>query len=234
MGHTQARPAATAERGEVAKSARPRPCTPTFGDSVSAVMDAHEMAPLDAAEALAADPRIGRTLLGYAYKKTRDRERMQEVAQEAIARVLEGRGWCRWDPDRKSLLNHLSDVVDSLVANQDRRAYVKRERPMAEDDEGTPDSDPSPEQQLDTLEQVERKKRLAARVMERVAGDRIIPGMLQHEQEGIGQASELASRLHCSVKDIYRARERLAHHRDQVLDEERKLEEQRTKGLVKP
>jgi DNA-directed RNA polymerase specialized sigma24 family protein len=198
-------------------------------------MEAGKTAPLGAAEVLAADPRIGRILLAYAFKKTRDRERTQEVAQDAIARVLAGRGWCRWDPDRKSLLNHLSDVVESLVANQNRRASVNRERPMAEDDEeAEPDSSPSPEQRFDSHEQLERKRRLAARVMERVAEDRIIPRMLECEQEGIDQASELASRLDCSVKDIYRARERLAYHRDQVLEEERKLEEERVKGRAMP
>jgi DNA-directed RNA polymerase specialized sigma24 family protein len=197
-------------------------------------MDARKTAPQAAAEVLAADPRIGRILIGYAYMKTHNKVRMQEVAQEAITRVLEGRGWYRWDASRKSLLNHLSDVVDSLVANQNRRASVKRERPMTEDDERKPDSTPSPEQQIDTLEELERKRRLAALVMERVAEDPIIPGMLEHEKAGSGQASELASLLRCKAKDIYRARERLAYHRNQVLEEERRLEEQRTKGRAKP
>ena len=46
--------------------------------------------------------------------------------------------------------------------------------------------------------------------MDRVAKDPIIPGIPRHEQEGIEKASELASKLQCSPKDIYRARERLA------------------------
>ena len=189
------------------------------------------MAPPDPRELLSTDPEIGRKLVGYAYKKTRDRTRMRDVAQEAIARVLEGRGWYRWDPNRKSLLDHLSDVVDSLVANQNRRASVKREQPMGEgDDERKPDSTPSPERQIDSIEQLERKRRLAVRVMERVAGDAIIPDMLKHEQAGIGKASELAGLLHCAVRDIYRARERLAYHRDEVLEEDRKQEEKRLKG----
>ena len=70
--------------------------------------------------------------------------------------------------------------------------------------------------------------------MDRVAKDPIIPGIPRHEQEGIEKASELASKLQCSPKDIYRARERLAHHRDQVLEEERKLEERRVKERAKP
>jgi hypothetical protein len=68
-----------------------------------------------------------------------------------------------------------------------------------------------------------------ARVIERVRKDAIIIGMLKHNLDGIEGASELAALLHCAVKDIYRARERLAHHRDQVLEEERREEETRMK-----
>jgi DNA-directed RNA polymerase specialized sigma24 family protein len=193
-------------------------------------MEAGKMATPDARELLATDPRIGRMLVAYAYKRTRSQTRMREVAQEAMACVLEGRGWYRWDPNRKSLLNHLSDVVDSLVANEDRRASKRREQPSVKSDERKPDSTPSADQQIDAIEELERKRRLASRVMERVAEDPIIPGMLEHEQAGVGKASELAALLHCSVKEIYRARERLAHHRDRVLEEERKREQERMKG----
>ena len=194
-------------------------------------MVAGTAASLDARELLATDPRISRLLYGYAYKKTRSEVRMREVAQEAMARVLKGRGWYRWDPSSKALLDHLSDVVDSLVANENRRAAKQREQPMAEgEDEGKADSTPSPEEQLDAAQELASKRRVVARVMERVAGDAIIPGMLQHGEEGITKASDLAALLRCSAKDIYRARERLAYHRDQVLEEERKLEEQRRKG----
>jgi hypothetical protein len=188
------------------------------------------IAPPDPRELLRNDPEIGRKLVGYAFKKTHDPTSTREVSQEAIARVLEGRGWHRWDPNRETLLNHLCDVVDSLVANENRRVSMKRETPMDEEDERKPDPAPSPEQQIDATEQLRRKRRLAARVMERVAKDPILPDMLKHEQAGIGTASELAGLLHCSVRDIYRARERLAYHRDEVLEEERKEEELRLTG----
>ncbi len=48
--------------------------------------------------------------------------------------------------------------------------------------------------------------------------------MLALEQEGIDGAAEIASRLQCTVKDVYRMRERVAHHRDKVLEEERRKE----------
>ena len=103
-------------------------------------------------------------------------------------------------------------------------------QPMVDSDESKPDSTPSPDQQIDAIEELERKRRLASRVMDRVAEDPIIPGMLKHEQAGVGKASELAALLNCSVKEIYRARERLAHNRNRVLEEERKHEQERMKG----
>ena len=193
------------------------------------------MAPQSAAEVLHADPRLHLLLFGYACTKTRDKELAEELAQEAVACVLAGQGFYRWDRDRKSLLDHLSDVIESLLANRRRRAYVKREEPMAEDaDDRSPDSKPSAEQQIDSREELERKLHLAERIRERVAKDPIIPAMLKYRKKGIEKPAELATRVGCSAKDIYRAVERLAHHRKAVLEEERKLEEQRMKGRAKP
>jgi hypothetical protein len=95
------------------------------------------------------------------------------------------------------------------------------------DAERQPDSAPSPEQQLSARQELAHKRQLAARVMERMGQDPIIKGMLEHEGAGIHRASELAALLHCSVKDIHRARERLAYRRDQVLEEDRQQEEKR-------
>jgi hypothetical protein len=194
-------------------------------------MAAPTLAPADARNVLASDPQIGRRLLAYAHKKTRDRTRTLEIAQEAITRVLEGHGFCRWAPERKGLFGHLADVVDSLVANQARRDAVWREQPMTEEDEERQvDSSPSPEQRIDAIEELERKRRLVRAVLARVAQDRIITGMLERQQAGVDKASELAELLHCSAQDIYRARERLAYHRHQVLEEDRRNDPQRTKG----
>jgi hypothetical protein len=71
------------------------------------------------------DPTIAEKLLGYAYKKTSDISRAKDAAQEAVARMLEGKGFCRWDPGGKTLLNHLADIVDTVVANENRRAAAR-------------------------------------------------------------------------------------------------------------
>ena len=135
--------------------------------------------------------------------------------------------------ERKSLLNHLSDVVDSIVGNDNQRAARRRERPMAAgDEERQPDSAPSAEEQIGAREDLARKRRLAARVKGRVAKDAVLTGMLEHQSAGVDAASKLAALMGCTVKDIYRARERLAYHREQVLAEEREEEEKRVKKEV--
>ena len=180
------------------------------------------------AQVLAADPETGRRLLGYAKNKCRGRGDAREVAHEATLRVLAGKGWHRWDPYRRTLLNHLADVVDSLVANATRRASLRRERPMSDGEEdGAPDSTPSPEERLAAEQDLERRRRLKARVMARVEGDPIIPRMLAHEQSGISDAAALAAVLGCAPKDIKRARERLAYHRNLVVAEAEQEEAER-------
>ena len=67
-------------------------------------------------------------------------------------------------------------------------------------------------------------------MLERVARDRIIQGIVKYDQAGVESAPELAALLGCSVKDIYRARDRLTYHGERVLEEERKHEERRKKG----
>ena len=49
--------------------------------------------------------------------------------------------------------------------------------------------------------------------------------MLQLEEEGVHDASVQAERMGCTVRDIYRARERIAHHRDAVLAQHGKASE---------
>jgi DNA-directed RNA polymerase specialized sigma24 family protein len=190
-------------------------------------MDSGAGGPNDPRDVLRKDASIAKKLLGYAYTKTRNITRAQDAAQEAIARVLEGKGWYAWKPDAKSLLDHLCDVVDTVVANESRRAGKRRERPIrSKDDEGNPvddavpDSAPNVSQQIESLEEEQHEIDLAARVMLRIEKDPIIPRMLQLEQDETSDAAEQARLLGCRVPDIYRARERLAYHRDVVLREE--------------
>jgi DNA-directed RNA polymerase specialized sigma24 family protein len=172
---------------------------------------------------LARDAAIAKKLVGYARKRTRDSTRALDLAQEAIARALDGKGFCRWDPSSKKLLDHLSDIVDSVVGNENTRAARRREvAPDSQRDANKRDSDANLEVRALREEEEARRQRLADRVMERVADDPIIPRMLAREQDGAEGAAELAQALGCRDTEIYRARERLAYHRDIVLDAARK------------
>jgi DNA-directed RNA polymerase specialized sigma24 family protein len=180
-------------------------------------------APSDPRDALEKDPSIAKKLVGYAYKKTHEVARAKDAAQEAIKRALEGNGVHRWHPARKSLVNHLADIVDTVVANDNRRAAKRREEPTnVARAENAPDSNPDTEQKIIDAEQDERRERLAAEVMMRVKKDQVIPRMLELEQDGIGDAAEQARQLDSPLKEIDRARERLAYHRDIVLEQEKK------------
>jgi DNA-directed RNA polymerase specialized sigma24 family protein len=180
-------------------------------------------AAIDPRDVLRNDPTIAKKLVGYAYKKTSDIARAKDAAQEAVARMLESKGFYRWDPSRKTLLNHLADIVDTVVANENRRAAAWREEPLKPArDKRTADPRPDPERKMMDIEEEQRRQRLADAVMMRVEKDPLIPRMLELAQEGTDDAAEQAGKLGCRVPDIYRARERLAHHRDAVLDQEKR------------
>ncbi len=129
-------------------------------------MDSGAGGPNDPRDVLRNDPSIAKKLLGYAYKKTQDITRAQDAAQEAVARVLQAKGWYAWKPDAKSLLDHLCDVVDTVVANESRRAGKRRERPIrSKDDKGNPgETDRAPAHS--TRRQRERKMKYAAAKMQ--------------------------------------------------------------------
>ena len=87
-------------------------------------MDAPGRPPDDARTLLAKDARLRKGVLGYAYKVTHRIEEARAAAQEAMTRVLEGKGWYAWDPrGQKTLFSHLCSVIDSLVANERARAH---------------------------------------------------------------------------------------------------------------
>lgn len=168
---------------------------------------------------------LAKNLLGYVLKRTRDPDRARDVCQEAITRVLEGKGWNRWtydgvDTPELSLLNHLCDVARAYLGDQRDRAAVRRELGGKDDiAERVADPEPAADAQMSAAEEEANDARLAALVMDRL--DERTRAMLRLEEEGIDSAAVQAERLHCTVKDVYRMRERVAYHRDKVLEEER-------------
>ncbi len=168
---------------------------------------------------------ITRNLLGYCFKRTRDRARAEDATQEAITLVLAGKGWHRWVHDdgkslELSLLDHLSNVAKDVLKKDRERAAGWREiptRPVHEAKAADPQA--RPDDRIEDHAEQEEEMRLAQLVVDRL--DDRTRAMLELEQEGIHDAAVLASRLECTVKEVYRMRERVAYHRDRVLEEER-------------
>jgi DNA-directed RNA polymerase specialized sigma24 family protein len=186
---------------------------------------------LDARSVLEADlhakpPFIMKRLIGYAFNRTHDAARARDVAQEAVALVLAGNGWHRWryDGHRKpveNLLLHLFDVARDVVKNEDARAAEWREvEGDPERDAQVSDGAPAPGEMPTEWAAHAQQERRAQRVLERL--DEKTREMLRIESESEEQldAEALGAKLGWTARQVYRARERVRHHRDVVLEQE--------------
>jgi DNA-directed RNA polymerase specialized sigma24 family protein len=168
---------------------------------------------------------ITRNLLGYCFKRTGDRARAEDAAQQAILLVLAGEGWHRWTHDddksvERSLLDHLSDVAKDVLKKNREQAAGWREIPATPKHEAkAADPQGRTDDRMEDHAGHEDDMRLAALVLARL--DERTRAMLELEQEDVHDAAAIASRLGCTVKDVYRMRERVQYHRDRVLEEER-------------
>jgi DNA-directed RNA polymerase specialized sigma24 family protein len=176
----------------------------------------------DARPQLEKDAKLRRGVLAYAYKVTHRIDEAKTAAQEAFARVLEGKGWYAWHPQGdKTLFAHLCSVVDTVVANERARAHNRREdEGVPAYDEKTVDPEPRIDQRIEAAEEHQEKMKLAELVMQRL--DEMARGMLELEQQGTHDAALQAEFLSCSFDDVFLARKRVAYHRDAVLAEHAK------------
>ncbi|MEM7246000.1 MAG: ECF-type sigma factor [Acidobacteriota bacterium] len=122
----------------------------------------------------------------------------KDLALEAIIRVLDGRR--AWDAQaRPELLNHLRDVVDSLLSNLVRSSdHLTRSGHDADDAEahGVPAirHRATQQQQLEAAEELERIRSL-------VADDPVLCQVLAQMEEG-ATPKEIAIELGLEVKDV--------------------------------
>jgi hypothetical protein len=178
-----------------------------------------------------AQPFIMKRLTGYAFNRTRERAR--DVAQEAVALVLAGKGWHAWTHDGRltpaqNLLSYLFDLARDIIRNEGARVSEWREIEADElRDHAVADPAPAAGERSPDSERPMTEMRRADLVMERL--DDRTRDMLRLEAESDGEldASTLAERLGWTVRDVYGARERVSHLRAIVLERERK---KRTEG----
>jgi DNA-directed RNA polymerase specialized sigma24 family protein len=178
----------------------------------------------DGAEAarrlLEADATLPRKILVRAYGLAGNLPDAKDLAQEGMTAALDPAA-SPWDPERQpDLLLHIGSVMNSLTANR-RRGFARHPFvPFDPDDHERPDPAPDPEQRLLDAEERAELGRQVDLLRERLAADALALGTLELLTEGVYAAAEQAARLAhlgCEVKDIYRARERIAYHARHVV-----------------
>jgi len=177
------------------------------------------------ADAASAEPIIAKRLLRFCSARTRDVQRAKDAASDAVLLTLAGVGWHRWVYDGKrepaaSLLMHLCDIAKDVLKQERERAANWREvQGDPERDAAAPDSKPPTGEMPADWAKHDDAMRHAALVMERLDEDTRQMLSVESESEEDLDAKALADKLGWNVKQVYRARERVVYHRDQVRRE---------------
>lgn len=141
----------------------------------------------------------------------------EDIAAEAIRRLLDS-DYAAWDPNLEpNLLRHLGSTVNGLISNESRSARLKMERSLSD-----PSVFRSAERVTASGDKIEESDECqqALRLLEaRVADDELMKRLLSLENGGVTKPATQATQLRVSVEVIYKARRRLARHRDAVRRE---------------
>jgi DNA-directed RNA polymerase specialized sigma24 family protein len=185
------------------------------GDSTRATR-----AEIDAALREAKWGELHRRLVGFAIWRTKDKERAKDLAQDAIARVLDAQ-FTAWDPREKDLLHLLMGLVNDALSNKRKLDRIHREIAMATEKK-------SSREEREVAREVRKKKdgeetvedaviardlraKGMAMVRERLAqrDDPLATRILDKWEIGVETPAELALALGTPVAEIVRARDRL-------------------------
>jgi DNA-directed RNA polymerase specialized sigma24 family protein len=182
-------------------------------------------APPSAAAAIRRDPGLYKRLFGYVLSRLGDVSRAEDVTGDVVAIALEGKRY-PWDGETP-ILDHLGSIANTLIANSTRKASTRRERLKRDEDDPDPDqrdSRPSPSSFVAAETQEDRRVAMAAELVGHFEAkkDEVVVGSLRLSEEGEHSAERQATLLGCTVKDIYRARERVRHQRDVFVERARK------------
>ena len=163
--------------------------------------------------------RIHAELVEFALRRVKGKDRADDLAQEAIRRVLDA-NWEPWDPVAKpSLLEFLMGIVNRIVSNERSGHRVHRElamdrtaeqgtraRRVAAQAEKVVSGEASPETRVIAAQ-------LASRRMERLRGeiaeDVPLQKLVAQREDNVTKASEQATAMSCSVEEVYFANRRL-------------------------
>jgi hypothetical protein len=141
----------------------------------------------------------------------------EDVAAEAVRRLLDS-DYAAWDSDGEpDLLRHLGSTVNGLISNESRAARLRVERSLSDPMVfRSAEKTAAPGHEIEAIDE----GRQALRLLEtRVAGDELLGKLVALEKEGVTRPSAQAARLEVAVAEIYKARRRLARHREAVRRE---------------
>ncbi len=138
----------------------------------------------------------------------------EDLAAEAIRRLIDS-DFADWNREQEpDLLRHLGSTINGLLSNELRGARVKVEQSL---------SDPSINQAAEQtaapdagIDEVDESRRMLSLLEARIAKDELARKLLALEGKGITKPVKQAAQLKTSISTIYKARRRLARHREAV------------------
>lgn len=136
----------------------------------------------------------------------------EDIAYEAIQRTLSGDR--SWDPEKDpDIIIFLKSVVDSLMYHLIHSQNHKRLQPLPENGNGnirediihkwSPDSSPTPEEQILLKEEEEQADRIVSIMFEAVAEDAELETILEARMEGCVRPEEIAEVKNMDIKHVY-------------------------------
>jgi DNA-directed RNA polymerase specialized sigma24 family protein len=165
-----------------------------------------------AAKLLKEDARLRKKLLAHGYKLTNNLSDARDLAQEGMTKVVDPED-SPWDPDEQpSLFMHVGSVMNGLARNKRRGDARHPAEAYDSTDELHPQRQPTALERIETAEDLARYGRWMDILLARLSGDPLALDKIGLVYQGIEDAAEQAERLRCTVREIYRANERIAYH----------------------
>jgi len=162
-------------------------------------------------------PDVIKRLTVFAMKRLGSRGSLadaEDLAGQAIRQFIDPE-YASWDREKEpDLLTHLGSILNGVLNNSLRRKAVEVERPLETPEAGrVAADDPTAQRRIIAREDAARAIRLLS---ERIKKDDLVESVLLLELDGIDRPSEQATQLDRPIAEVYKARRRLADHREAV------------------
>jgi DNA-directed RNA polymerase specialized sigma24 family protein len=173
--------------------------------------------------------REGRTLerlLRFACLVVESETDAEDLLADAIVLVCDPEGR-PWEEGRGSFLTHMRIVIRDLARRERRSARTRREAPgmdIEELERLAPHPAPDAEGLLHDARELERLRRMGATVRERIDRAERTAQVFDLACRGITRAADVATRLGCTVEEVYDSNEQIAYHAAKVRASQREAD----------